>query len=253
MSESRKQSDDRSEYFGKTELLIAENSVPGYNKFIVKECIKYSEVKNFKHGSSGDLFRTLDFGAGFGTLALIWRELTGQDVECLEIDFEQIKEIKARGFITYTSTSMIEGKFRFIYSSNVLEHIEDDEKSLEELSALLDEGGRIAVYVPAFMVLFSELDVTVGHYRRYGKQELIEKVEKAGLKVVTCRYVDSVGYFASFVIKIFGWKSFGNIGNNFTLRLYDKCVFPISRIIDKITLGKIVGKNIFLVAEKKQI
>jgi hypothetical protein len=62
--------------------------------------------------------------------------------------------------------------------------------------------------------------------------------------------VDSIGFFASLLIKILGWKSVGNIGSPQSLKLYDKFIFPISRIIDRITLGRLLGKNLIMIAEK---
>ena len=100
------------------------------------------------------------------------------------------------------------------------------------------------------MFLFSDLDRSVGHYRRYGKRNLMEKVESAGFKVLKCQYVDSLGFFASFLIKAFGWKATGNIGSSKSLKLYDSLIFPISRLIDRITMGKLFGKNLLLIAEK---
>jgi len=248
--ESRKQGNDHSEYSGKSELLISENALASYNQFIVKEFMKFSNLNKSETESLGRGFRTLDFGAGYGTLALIWRELTGQQVECLEIDEDQLSEIKSRGFIAWNSIAMIKNKFDFIYSSNVLEHIEKDESCIIDLAELLEQGGRIGIYVPAFMVLFSDLDRSVGHFRRYGKKELIRKVENTGLTVTKCQYVDSIGFFASLVIKALGWKSTGNIGGAKSLKIYDMIIFPISRLVDTLTFGKIVGKNLMLIAEK---
>ena len=37
----------------------------------------------------------------------------------------------------------------------------------------LKENGTLALYLPAFMVLFSDLDTTSGHYRRYEKKDFI--------------------------------------------------------------------------------
>jgi hypothetical protein len=249
MVESRRQGDGHSEYAGKSELLISESALTSYNRFIVKKFIKFSKPSRFEIENHQE-HRILDFGAGYGTLALIWRDLTGKHVECLEIDQQQRLEIEARGFIAWNSIAEIESKFHFIYTSNVLEHIENDESCLAELAESLERGGRIGIYVPAFMILFSDLDRSVGHYRRYEKQELIDKVERVGLSIVDCKYVDSLGYFASLAIKVIGYKSAGNIGSASSLKLYDSLIFPISRIIDRITFGKILGKNLFLVAEK---
>lgn len=192
----------------------------------------------------------MDFGAGYGTLALIWQEITGQKVECLEIDLEQLKEIQSRGFVGWNSLEDITTKFDFIYASNVLEHIQKDEESLRDLVAFLKEGGRIGIYVPAFMLLFSDLDRSVGHFRRYSRKELLNKIEGAGLTVIYVSYVDSLGFFASLVIKLFGWGSVGKIGNPTSLRIYDTKIFPISRLIDRVTFGRLFGKNLLLIAER---
>lgn len=250
MVKVRKQNDMQSEYHGKSELLVSENSLISYNQFIVREFIRFSKSDSFNSKTRGGGFRTLDFGAGYGTLARIWLELTGQKVECLEIDSKQRKEIEARGFVCWQSIAAVKGEFKFIFSSNVLEHIENDEESLKELVTLLEHGGRIGIYVPAFMVLFSDLDTSVGHYRRYSRKELMRKVEGVGLNVIHCNYVDSLGFFASLVIRVFGWKSIGNIGGASSLKFYDAIIFPVSRLIDKITCGRVLGKNLLLIAEK---
>jgi SAM-dependent methyltransferase len=252
LSESKKQGKNHNDYAGKKELLVCENSLESYNQFIVKEFFRSSNLGKSETVSNDNVKqrRVLDFGAGLGSLALIWRELTNFDVECLEIDTEQLQVLKSRGFVVWESLSEVKDGISFVYSSNVLEHIEDDQKCLENLAYLLEADGRIGIYVPAFMILFSDLDRSVGHYRRYEKRELIKKVESSGLKVLECRYVDSLGFFATFLIKLFGWRSTGNIGSPSSLRFYDKVIFPMSRILDRLTLGKILGKNIFLIAQK---
>jgi hypothetical protein len=94
------------------------------------------------------------------------------------------------------------------------------------------------------------MDRIVGHFRRYTKIELERKVEGAGFKLLTVRYVDSVGVLASLLIKIFGFKGKTNFGSIASLRIYDVFVFPISRLIDKMGFQYIVGKNLILIAEK---
>lgn len=108
----------------------------------------------------------------------------------------------------------------------------------------------MAIYVPAFMVLFSDLDRKVGHYRRYTKRGLIRKIEDCGLVVVKCEYVDSVGFFASLLIKLLGWRKVADLGSYQSLKFYDRYVFPVSRKIDYLTRGKLLGKNILMIAEK---
>lgn len=139
-------------------------------------------------------------------------------------------------------------KFDLIYSSNVLEHIENDTQSINELYEHLNIGGTIKILVPAQRELYSEMDKAVGHHRRYTKEELVKKFRDAGFQIEYCKYFDSVGYVAALVHKITSNKA--TISQK-SLAFYDRFVFPISKMIDKITLGKIIGKNIVLKAVKQ--
>ncbi|MEI9907395.1 MAG: methyltransferase domain-containing protein [Actinomycetota bacterium] len=124
--------------------------------------------------------RVLEFGAGSGFLANIWREKLGITPDCCEIDPQLIEAIQARGLTCFTSLSALPKKYEGIYTSNVLEHIESDVEVLKELYSALEVNGVIGIYVPAFPALFSGMDVAVGHVRRYRRRELVSKVRAAG-------------------------------------------------------------------------
>ena len=134
----------------------------------------------------------------------------------------------------------------FIYTLNVLEHIEDDLKALNEWRGLLKKDGKILIYVPAFQVLYSSMDKKVGHYRRYRKKDLINKLNLAGYKILKVQYVDIVGFFASLLYKFTNDGS-GDL-NPKTIEIYDRIIFPVSRVLDLI-FGRWVGKNIYVIAE----
>ena len=55
----------------------------------------------------------------------------------------------------------------FVFSSNVMEHLEDDVEVLRQLHDKLRSGGHLALSVPAFPALWTSLDDRVGHFRRY--------------------------------------------------------------------------------------
>ena len=73
---------------------------------------------------------------------------------------------------------------------NVLEHIEDDLTELETVHKTLMPGGRVCIFVPALPILYSEFDKNIGHFRRYRKNDLIEKCEKAGFEIILSRNFD---------------------------------------------------------------
>ena len=194
--------------------------------------------------------RVLEFGAGLGNLANLFFLHTKIKPECVEIDKSFRKVLISRGFKTYASLREAKKTYEAIYTSNVLEHIENDKKSIESLYDALDEKGILIVYVPAFNLLFSEFDKNAGHYRRYSRKELITKIESANFQILTASYVDSMGFIAAFLVKLFGYKNKYKLGSNNSLKLYDKYIWPVSQIFDKLGLKFIFGKNLFVVARK---
>lgn len=63
---------------------------------------------------------------------------------------------------------------------DVLEHIEDEQGFLEELSAKMISGSKLYVTVPAYKALWSEEDDQVGHFRRYTLKGLEAVLNQAG-------------------------------------------------------------------------
>jgi hypothetical protein len=87
----------------------------------------------------------------------------------------------------------IKNHFKSIYAVNVLEHIKDDVQALKNMNMLLEKDGYIAILVPAKKMAFTRLDESLGHYRRYEKEELRKKIEKANLKVEKIDYFNMLG------------------------------------------------------------
>lgn len=189
----------------------------------------------------------LDFGAGIGTFANKINKYHNK-VICLEIDETQASKIKKLGIKVYTDIDEIsENSIDYIYSLNVLEHIEKDFETLDLLYSKLQDGGKVLLYLPAFNVLYSSMDDKVGHYRRYDNQMVKDLVSKTRFKLQDIRYVDSIGFFAAIVYKYLGSKE-GKINKN-NLIFYDRIIFPLSIVMDKI-FHKFFGKNIYAVLEK---
>jgi SAM-dependent methyltransferase len=116
-------------------------------------------------------------------------------------------------------------KFDAIVCLNVLEHVEDDERSLASMRRLLDRGGRLVLLVPALRALYGSLDRALGHYRRYTKPELRAKFDRARLRMVHLEYFNLAG--------IPGWWLTGRVLRRTlipaaSLRLYDALV-PLFR------------------------
>ena len=191
--------------------------------------------------------RMLDFGAGTGTFAKLLRT-KGIEVVCVEPDTHLAERLIRDGFLTFNDLNEVpDGSFEFIFTLNVLEHVEDDWTSFRRLASKLAKGGRLLVYVPAFQILWTSLDERVRHYRRYRRAGLERLARSAGLTVCKTRYVDSLGFFAALGFKVFGNKN-GDLSAQ-AVSLYDRCVVPLSRLLDSL-MGRLFGKNVYLIATK---
>ena len=190
--------------------------------------------------------RVLEFRAGTGFLSELMQEKFQISVECLEIDESLLKILQGKGFKTYSNLSSLSERYDLIFSSNVLEHIENDVEVLIALKKNLAPSGNLVTYVPAFPILFSDLDRAVGHYRRYTRKELKKKLTRAGYIAGKIHYVNSLGFPASLLLRLLGYKTKGNIGGLSSLKLYDRLILPFSRFLDDLGLKYIIGKNIIV-------
>lgn len=216
------------------------------NLEVMSEAINYNAYLThlvFSHVKATDSI--LDFGAGIGTFSIPLKK-KGFDVSAVESDLKQLKRISESGVTSFSSLEEIPDEtFDYIFSLNVLEHIDDDVSLLKMCRDKIKPGGRLLIYVPAFQVLYSSMDKKVGHFRRYTRSELLSKVNAAGFHVIKNEYVDCLGFFASLFFKFFG-NDDGRI-NRKALIVYDRYFFPLSRVAD-IFLNRLLGKNIFLLA-----
>jgi SAM-dependent methyltransferase len=197
--------------------------------------------------SSGDSSRMLDFGAGIGTFAKLLRN-RGVDVVCIEPDVLLANGLVRDGFLTFNDLNEVpNSSFDFIFTLNVLEHIEDHQTSFCRLATKLVTGGRLLMYVPAFQCLWTSLDDRLKHYRRYRRRELERLAHCAGLTVWKTRYADALGFFAALGFRVFGNRS-GHLSAE-AVNFYDRYIVPLSRSLD-ILFGRFLGKNVYLIASK---
>ena len=212
-----------------------------YNKFLCELVRRYSNNAD----------SAVDFGAGIGTFSGCLG-LPPEKVHCIEIEASSRQVILEKGFNAYSGIAeLANGSVPYIFSLNVLEHIENDAAALHDLFQLLSPGGRLFLYVPAFEALFTSMDAHVGHHRRYRMSSLVKRVEEAGFMVEKSAYTDSLGYFGTLLFKLFDKPEPAPL-NQKLVRFYDRAIFPLSRLLS-VPLAKVVGKNLFVVARKPDV
>lgn len=132
-----------------------------------------------------------------------------------------------------------------IVSSNVLEHIENDDAVLKNFYQLLPAGGRIIVLVPALKILYNVLDQELGHFRRYGKEELIQKLTLNGFKIRYLKFFNLFGILGWFINGTLLRRRFLSVSQ---VRIFNKMV-PFFIRAEKV-IPTLVGQSLIAAGEK---
>jgi SAM-dependent methyltransferase len=193
--------------------------------------------------------QVLEFGAGDGVFIRKFRD-EGIAVEVVE------RDTKLRGLLegrfvcrTYPDTGDVDtDSVDFIYSVNVLEHIENLDRELLELRRVLRRDGSLFVFVPAFEMLWTSLDDEVGHVTRFTRSSIASALSRNGFDITQMKYFDCLGFPAALGVRLMEKLNMFQYQPG-SVRFYDRRIFPSSRYLDRF-FQHTLGKNIFAVARK---
>ena len=141
--------------------------------------------------------RILDVGCGTGAnLEMLSKfgSAEGIDVSDDALTYCQAKGLKVTKGIA-EDLPFENGVFDIVTGLDVVEHLDDDVAGLKEMFRVTSDGGRMLIFVPAFMWLWGVQDDISNHRIRYTKKEIQERVEKAGFTVERATYAN-ITFFA---------------------------------------------------------
>jgi SAM-dependent methyltransferase len=132
--------------------------------------------------------RALDVGCGSAGNTSVLRD-AGWQVTGLEYSPAAAALARSRGLPIVRGDARClpfpDASFDLVMSTDMWEHIEEDDLVAAEAARVLRPGGRLLVAVPAGMDLWSGHDVALGHVRRYDREGLAALVRSTGLEVVS--------------------------------------------------------------------
>jgi SAM-dependent methyltransferase len=189
------------EYFNKLAPLESENFWFRSRNLLIIWALRhyFAQAKNF-----------LEIGCGTGfVLSGIRREfpalkLSGSEIFTQGLVFARQRLPGVELFQMDACHTPFDSEFDVIGVFDVLEHIEDDERALREMFQATKPGGGIILTVPQHPFLWSRVDDYSFHKRRYTHQELVDKLSRAGFKIIR------ITSFASFILPLMmfsRWKS----------------------------------------------
>ena len=197
----------------------------------------------------------VEVGAGIGNISVILLDRRPSRLDVIEPDARMFAKLTERleshanvaahrGFLGSMAGERVRD-MDSVVSVNVLEHVEDDARELALMHSVLRPGGHLCLWVPAVPALYSRLDRSLGHYRRYRRSELAKKLADAGFEVLLLHYRDLVGMVAWFV----SCRMLGQELTKGRVLLYDRLVLPTTSIIGR-WIRPPLGKNLIAVARK---
>lgn len=211
-----------------------------YRSAIIKEFLEYLK---------GHLW---EVGAGIGQMTQSLSKLaTISRITCIEPDPKFAAIHRSR----FANLELVEGTIAdakglpspdCIISINVLEHIEDDMAELRSYRDILsDHQGRLCLLVPARPEIYSPIDNDFGHFRRYRKKELANKIRNAGFHLHRVYYFNSVGYLAWLAkFRILRSRSF----DSGQVAFYDSKMFPLVHWVETHLCRPPIGQSLVAIA-----
>jgi SAM-dependent methyltransferase len=155
---------------------------------ILKRWRILTNLRSFNTGS------VLEVGCGAGALL---HDVSNLGFECSAIETSEkandiakyIQSNSGQKYDIYLNENPDwENSFNYVFSFDVLEHIEDDNSALTKWSSWLKNMGILFLTVPAHTNRWGIDDEAVGHYRRYNREGLDVKLRNAGFETLHFEY-----------------------------------------------------------------
>lgn len=176
----------------------------------------------------------------------------------IDIDQESIMQAKEKfpqdRFVCVDITSdkftdVMAEKYDSVICINVIEHIENDAKAVQNLLSVLRPQGFLLLFVPAFESLYNDLDSLAGHHRRYHLHDSKRLLKGLNCRLVENKYFNPIGGLGWYVNKFAKHKSLNENAVNNQIVLFDRYILPISRMLNPLT-KQLFGQSLITVVQK---
>lgn len=209
--------------------------------------------------------KILDIGCSSGVLIndLLNIGFKAENLYGIDISPKAIHLCKKNGiqnsFVMDAQKISLSEKFDIILVSDCLEHLEKDQKVLDNWCDLMKPNGMAYIFVPAFMSLWSEHDEVNMHFRRYTKRELNTKLIKSDFEVIKSSYWNFFLFLPIFLFRFIGRlkenNKHKNTGNLEKIPLFNGLLFKLLKFENKLLdyFNFPFGLSVYCIAKKTSL
>jgi SAM-dependent methyltransferase len=135
--------------------------------------------------------RVLDMGCGTGAMLDDLQQFGlefGLDISPTALDYCRSRGHTRLAIGVGEALPLRSGSVDAVVTLDVLEHIEDDERTLDQLYRICATDAVVVITVPVTPWLWTTRDDRLLHKRRYTRRQLLERCRAAGFEVVKSSY-----------------------------------------------------------------
>lgn len=219
--------------------------------FVYQYIIKLIEKYLMPHS------KVLDVGCGVGTVSFYLASqgylVTGIDISRKAIDLARVNSKLLLGknrpifkVFDFLKIGLSKNFFDAVIITEVLEHLEDDERAVKIISGSLKKNGVVIASSPSLnaplfkLGLVGKFDQRVGHLRRYSPKSFKKIFSDNGFKIIKIELKE--GLIRNFLFT-------NSIGEKF-IRFIRGPLTPLVTYLDDLTLNLFGESQIYLVARK---
>ena len=164
------------DFFEESKYTLLKNYLYNYRlrKMAVEKSLQHENIKLI-----------LEVGSGISPVMTRTRDIVYSDLSFAAIRL--LKHSCGKGYYVVADGINLPFKseaFSHTISSEVLEHLKDDQKAIKELARVTEPFGKFVVTFPHKKSYFANDDRFVNHFRRYELSEMKDRLKEAGFRPI---------------------------------------------------------------------
>ena len=205
--------------------------------------------------------KIMDLGCGNGILSNQIESQFNIKIDRVDSNFETLKlNRNVKGRLICYDISKRNKKYKnyydYIFLFDVIEHVKNDKKFIENALFHLKNDGSLIINVPSIQILYSRYDIAVGHLRRYDKKLFYKTIKKTMINKISMNYwgfmLLPILFLRKIVLVFYNKKNYNNIvksgwKTNSIINIFMKSLMNIEI---KIFKKQILGSSLMVILTK---